>query len=328
MKLEQWTKNMINLIYKVNDVQQGFFYWQALLTDIVVDMIEYKDLDIPTLSDEQASEEIEYRRVTMGQCSFLDHPRLGIMPCNSRLFNYDLYGNFENVLFFNPYKDFLKGYTPKTHTIGKDAVVIYDSSTQKKLYAPIQGKNIIMQKINRTARKLADIEATINMYTINARQPYIITTRNQQTQQSFLDVFKKLKRGEFFIGLDKDIIKEATSLKNAEITTGFITELYDQHKAVLKEFLMYFGFYTTEDKEERMINAEIENENKKDKVFAYSFLKAAEQGIMMYNIVFNKNASVSLRVKLYNENDLYDYNVDDIEIKDEYKAEEVVSDEN
>ena len=329
MKLEQWTKNMINLIYKVNDVQQGFFYYQAMLTDIVMDICQYEGLEME-LDDERAGEEIEYRRITQGHAAIFDHKTLGLITCNSRLFDYDLYGNFSKCVFYNPYKSFINGFNPIPKEINKDCVVLYDSSTQKKLYAPIQGKNLIMQKINRTARKLADIEATINMYTINARQPYIITTRNQQTQNSLLDVFKKLKRGEFFIGLDKDIIKEATSLKNAEITTGFITELYDAHKNTIKEFLQDFGIYTTEDKEERMIVDEIAQENKNVKIFVYSFLKAAEMGIRDYNKLYNKNATVRLRKILYNENDLYDYNIDekDIVIKDEYKAEESVENEN
>lgn len=324
-ELERWSKNLINLIYKVNDVQQNYFYYQAVLTDIVIDILQYENLEMESLTDEEAGEEIEYRRITQGHCGIIDHPKFGLIPCNSRLWDYDLFGNFSKATFYNPYKNFITGYNPTVKEINKDCVVIYDGSLQKKLYAPIQTKNIMMQKINRTARKLADIDATLNMYCINTRQPYIITTRNQQTHASLLEVFKKLKRGEFFIGLDKDIIKEATSLKNADITTGFITELIDARNTEIKLFLQDMGIYSTDDKKERLIVDEVEQENKNVKIFLYSYLKSAEIGIEHYNKLYNKNASVKLRKILFDDSNLYS-DIDDYEIKEEYKGDVINED--
>ena len=303
--IKNFNKNLINLIYKNNDVEQGFFYYQGLLIDIVSDIIEYKGMELDGLTDDEASHEIEYRRITTGHCSLTNHSKFGMIACDSSLYDFDLYGNFRRVNFYNPFLGFLNAFTPRKE-IGKDCVVIYSSNTEKKLNIPIQSRNLIMQKINRYARDLADIDATLSMYTINSRQPYLITTRNQQTQKNIEKVYESLKKGQFAIGVDTDLIKEASTLKNIDIITGFITELVDTKNAVIKRFLEDFGIYSTDDKKERLIVDEVAQENKNVKIFLYSFLKEAEIGVEAYNKLYGKNASVGLRKEIFDFSELFD----------------------
>lgn len=306
---KSYYKTLIDKIYKVNDVQQGYYFWVSKLLDITIDMFAYNGLpkSIP-------EEEIEKRLITTGYCAFMQHPKLGLIVCDSYPYNYDLYGRFLNVNFFNPYKKFnIPGVTTTSKTIGVDCAIIYNNSIEKYLNKPIQGSDIVFQEICRYARQLADLESSINLNIINTRQPYLVTAADAQTEQSILNVFRALKRGEQKAILDKNIMKDATALKAYDIINGFLTELLDARNSLIKQFLADFGIYSTDDKKERLIVDEMAQENRNVKCFVYSMLKERQNGIEMVNDLYGTNISVELRAELYDKTELYDESAEEVE---------------
>ena len=59
----KYKKDLINYIYKNNDVSQGYFYWRSRLTDILMDIFDFDGLP-STLP----KKEILYRLFTTGYC--------------------------------------------------------------------------------------------------------------------------------------------------------------------------------------------------------------------------------------------------------------------
>lgn len=313
--IKNYFKYLIDHIYKVNDVQQGYFFWVSKLLDITMDLFKYDGL--PTSIPE---EEIEKRLLTTGYCGFLQHPTLGLIVCDGYPYNYDLYGRYLNINFFNPYKKFnISNFIPQSKTIGIDCEIIYNNSIEKYLNQPVQGTDIVFQEICRYARQLADLESSINLYIINSRQPYVLTASDAQTEQSILNVFRNMKRGEQKAIVDKNILKDATSLKNFDIVQGFLTELLDARNSIVKQFLADFGIFSTDDKKERLIVDEMAQENRNVKCFVYSMLKAREEGLDRVNALYGTSISVELRSELYDKTELYDES-------EEIKTEEVTED--
>lgn len=301
MKLRDYFKNLINTIYKVNDVQQGYYFWIAKLVDISMDLFEYEGLP-KTLP----SEEIERRLILTGHCGILNHPTLGIIACDSNPYNYNIYGRFKNVDFFNPSREFIApGFFPGNKTIDKDCIMLYNNSIEKYLNQPLQGTDNFFQLICRYARILADIDATTNILIINTRAPYLPIASNEQTRTSVLEVFNALKRGEQKVILDSDFLKDLKTLQNQGQTTGLLKEYIDAQNSIINNFLYEIGIYNIE-KKERLINAELQQENKNKKVFIYSMLRAREHGIRELNDFFGLKVSVKLRESLYDDSELYE----------------------
>lgn len=303
MNIKNLYKNLIDKIYKVNDVQQGYFYWVNALLDICMDIFKYDNL--PTSIPE---EEIEKRLLTFGYCGFLHHPDLGLIVCNGHPYDYDLYGRYRRMDFYNPYFKFNStGFYPGNKEIGVDCEIIYNLDTEKYLNVPIQGQMNFYQKICRYARQLADIESTINLDIINSRQPYLLVAGNQQVKESIVNIFRSLRRGENESINDTDFMKEIKSLKNKDIINGHLTELIESRNTLIKYFLSEIGIYSTDDKKERLIVDEVQQENRNVKVFLYSMLKCRQQGIERVNALYGTDIKVTLRPELFNEIDLYKY---------------------
>lgn len=309
MNIKTFYKNLIDKIYKVNDVQQGYFYWINKLLDIAVDLFKYDGLpqSIP-------QEEIEKRLLTFGYCGFLHHPTLGLIVCNGHPYDYDLYGRYRRMDFYNPYYEFnTAGFYPGNKIIGEDCEVIYNLDTERYLNMPIQGQMNFYQTLCRYARQLADIESTINLDIINSRQPYFMVAGNQQVKDSIVAIFRSLKRGENESINDTDFLKELKTLKNKDIITGHLTELLECRNSIIKYFMMEIGIYSTDDKKERLIVDEVAQEQKNVKIFLYSMLKCRVEGVEKVNNLFGTNISVKLNSKLFDDIDLYKYteNIED-----------------
>ena len=306
MDLKLFAGRLIDKIYKVNDVQQGYFYWRFKLLDITMRIFQYNNLpeSIP-------QEEIEKRLMQTGHCSFIQHPKFGLVVCNSWLYGYDVYGRFRYANFFNPFQGFIQnGFLGMAKEIDKDCAVIYNTVNEKYLYQPLQGMDNFMQTVNRYARNLADIESSINLAIINSREPYLLTAGNQQIKDSIIDVFRSIKRGEQKVVVDDDILKNVQSLKAHDIVTGFLKELMEQRDFLIKQFLAEIGIYTQAQKKERLIVGEIDQEQRNMKLFIYSMLKEREEGLERVNNLYGTNITVELNTELYDMTKLYDDSAD------------------
>ena len=324
-------KNLIDYVYKVNDVSRGYFYHYNYLIDRVIDLLVYDDLP-----DTLPAREINKRLFMHGYAGFIDHPKFGKIVCDCSLTGWDVYKRYNKALFYNVVPGFLNRFIPNNKEIGKECEVVYCQDLEQYYDMNPIGKDNFSQMISRYARQLADLDATYNIELISDRQQYVVSTRNQQTFQSFVNFFKKLKNGDYFVGIDPEIIKDTVSLKLKENNPGLLTELLDNRERIMKAFWAELGIFTSDDKNERMIVDELKQENRNTKLFIYNVLKSVSEGIDRVNNLWGTNIKVYLNPALYNDNidlDNIEITEEDIEIInpeeviEEQKEEEVVNDE-
>lgn len=327
-KTKEWNPlNYIDDVYKVNNVSRGYFFYNNYLTDRVIDILCFEDLPetIP-------SREIMKRLIMLGYCGFVKHPYYGKIVCDCSLTGWDIYKRYNKALFTNVAPHFNENFK-RLKEIGKDCEVIYSQDLEQYYDMNELGKNNMSQVISRYSRILADLDASYNIEVISDRQQYVISTRNQQTFQSFVNFFKKLKNGDYFVGLDKEIVKDTISLKLKEHNPGLLTEYQENKERIMKQFWAEFGIFTSDDKNERMIVDELKQENRNTKLFIYNFLKSVSEGLDRVNKLWGTDIKVYLNPALYNENiDLDNIQIteDDIELinpEEVIKEEEVVNDE-
>ena len=328
-KLNKFRDRLIDTIYKNNDVSMGYFYWQAKLLDIVVDLFKWDGLpeSIPEV-------EIEKRLFMTGHCGVVKHPKLGLIVCDSYLYDYDLYGRYLKADFFNPYREFNNNFIPGNKEIGKECEVIYNMSMEKysinntqtiagmsPVYLNYLGYNNFMQTINRYARLLADLEATISIEIVQQRQLYVGIAPTQQIAEAFRNLFRNTKRGDITSIIDNDFLKDSKTLKMYDLVVGTMQEKIETRQSLIKYFLEEIGIYSTEDKKERLLVDELAQENRNTKPFIYSLLKERQEGADRVNKLYGTNWSVGLRSELYDtETELHD--TEDVEEREEVEVDE------
>lgn len=290
-----WWKNIDNdEVYKVSDVDKGYKYWKNYLTDIIMDLI-----DIQNTPTSLPGKEILYHIIYESHSLIFNHPRFNLITTYSSLYDYDINGHYLNANIYNPSREFYVGFSPRPLTIGKDCTVIYAGDMES--YINRGGCNKLYSLICRYARMLADVESSIDLYLINSRSPYVFTAKNQQIKDSLIGLFRGITKGQQNVIVDDDILGESKSLKNIDLTPGMLAELLDSREKILKQFLQQLGIYSTDDKSERLITAEVEQENRNVKPFIYSLLKSINEGLEQTNNLFGTNMKAKLNEYVYNK---------------------------
>lgn len=292
-----WFRNDKDITpYDVRNVNESYYYWLNYFKDVVFDLIT-----IEKCLKSMPSKQIKHQLIETGHCVVVNHPKFGLITTYSTLFNYNLYGEFLNADLYNPYKGFYtEGFKVNSLEIGKDCEVIYIGDTE----AYVNNKGGYINKLNtllcRYARMMADVESSIDTAIINSRRPYVFTAKNQQTKDALVTIFRNVIKGQGdFVVEDNDIMGEAKSLKNVDYVNGIIGELLDAREKILKMFLQQLGIYTTDDKSERLITAEVEQENKNVKPFIYSLLKSINEGLDKVNQMYGTEMHASLNQYVY-----------------------------
>lgn len=294
-----WFRNdKIGEPYKITDINNSFLYWSNYFKDVFYDLIVIK-----RCPSSLPSKEILHQIIETGHAIVVNHPKFGLITTYSTLYNYDLNSHFLNADLYNPYQGFYsKGFKVGNRTIGEDCEVIYAGDTETYINNPGGSVNKINNLIMRYARMMADIEATIDLYIVNSRRQYIFTAKNQQTKDALISIFRGIIKGQSdFVVEDNDILGDAKSLKTTDIVNGFLTELLDSRDKILKQFLQQMGIYSTDDKAERLINAEVEQENRNVKPFIYSLIKSINEGLIKVNAMFGTEMEAELNYAVYNK---------------------------
>ena len=152
-------KKLLDNMYDVADVANGFNYWFNKLLCYCLGMFEYEGLP-----DTLPARQIEINLLLTGHCTiFKDDGEL--VTCGTTLYDFDKYYDPTRAVFAQPK---LKSKTLYLQGESKNAVVIYNSDLQNNvLYFPTDGG--LLTFISRYARRLADIESTENIYSVNMR---------------------------------------------------------------------------------------------------------------------------------------------------------------
>ena len=270
-------KTKISQVYDLKDVVKGYDFYRVDLLNKIISIFQWEGLP-----DTLPEEEIEKRLLLNGFCGVYNHPIFGIITTDASISGISVYFTGSQMIFTNPVAG------SRTLKIGKDCVCGFNDINSKWTW-----KSHICEIIDRFARQLADIEASISIALINSRATATPVSDNDSIAQSFREYRRKLEEGALESIVTRSMV-EGFQLLNNPVNDNRLTELYNAYNEVIKNFYMTIGVPFSEDKRERLINAEVTRGLKADEFNIYSMLKMREKFADEINNMFNLSCTVKI----------------------------------
>lgn len=285
IKMNKYLKTM----YDVSNVKVGYDYWYFKLLNLVMDMFDYDNM--PTGISKR---EIELNLLITGHACILAKNDGSLFCPLTTLFGYDEYYQPTDAVFANPVV-----ITAKKYKIGTDCEVIYNNSLKDSIFY-IKSDGGLSTFVQRYARQLADIESTINIYSVNARLVSIPVSNDNAVMESLKSFFKNLAYGRRAIVSDSSIIENFRNvdINRSSVKDGINDWLIARDK-VLEQFYRDLGIRMTNQKKAQVNTDEVESNDQLLLISSDDMLKSRKEGLEKVNAMYGTNITVKL-------NPLYD----------------------
>lgn len=273
----------IDKIYNVADVNVGFKYWFWKLLNICISMFNYDNL--PPMLPQR---EIELNLILTNHCVVFQDVKNQLITASTNIFGFDVYYNPTDAMYANPNLRY------KKLSIGQNCEIIYNNNLKDNVnFIPSDGS--LKSFIYRYSRMLADIESTINIYTVNSRLTSYPVASNDKVANSIKAFFKKVKSGKNAVISDDAIIQEfrnvdinRTSLKDG------INDLLIARDKILEQFYRDIGVRMYNPKKAQVTEDEIEVNNQLLLISKEDMLKEREEGVNRVNDMFGTSITVKI----------------------------------
>lgn len=277
------TKKLLKTMYKVRDVETGYWFWFWKLYNLVVDIFDYENLP-----ENISKIDIENNLILLGYCGIIDKAGKLYAPF-TRIFDYDVNYQPTKLVFANPR---LIDY--RTFTIGDNCEVIYNTSMRYRVWN-LKVDGGLVTFIGRYARQLADVEATLNIYTVNSRITSYPTADGDKMASSIKAFFDKITLGENAVISDDAIINRFRNvdINRANIRDGVNDWLIARDK-ILEQFYRDIGVRMNNPKKAQVNEEEIEANDQLLLISIDDMYKARVEGLERVNNMFGTNMCVSI----------------------------------
>lgn len=285
VKMNKYLRTM----YDVSDVRRGYDYWYFKLLDLIMNMFEYRNLPAGI-----SKRDLELNLLITGHATIIAKKDGTLFTPLTSLYGYDEYYQPTKAVFANPVV-----ITSKEYTIGEDCTVVYNNSLQDSIFY-VKADSGLNTFIQRYARQLADIESTINIYSVNSRLESIPVSNDNAVMESLKSFFKNLTIGKRAIVSDSSIIE---NFRNVDINrTGIKDGINDwliARDKVLEQFYRDLGIRMTNQKKAQVNTDEVESNDQLLLISSDDMLKARNKGYDEANNMFGTSIEVRLN-PLYN----------------------------
>lgn len=271
-------------MYNVNDVETGYNYWFNKLLLRCMSMFNWNNLP-----ESLPEREIELNILLTGHCVIFKHQGEIVTQCTQLFNNQDSIYYYPNKAIYSNPK--IKSDTLK---IGVNAEIIYNTPLQDNIfYLPSDGGMLTF--ISRYARMLADIESTLNIYTVNERLVSFPTASNDNTKNSLVRFFEKLAIGRREIISDNSIVEQFRNVDvvRTNIKDGVNDWIIARDK-ILEQFYRDIGVKMYNPKKAQVTEDEIESNSQVLLISLKDLLKERQQGVERVNNMFGTNITVEI----------------------------------
>lgn len=274
-------------MYDVNDVSVGYRYWFFKLLNVCLDIFKYENLpsSIP-------QREIELNLLLTGHCVVLADKKGGLFCPLSSIYNYDRYYQPTTAIFANPIVLDYRKYTDN-----EDCIIIYNNSLKDSIWY-YKSDSSLYTFICRYARMLADVESTLNIYSVNSRVTSYPVTDDSSVTQSLKAFFKKLTHGERAIISDSSIVEKFRNIDigRNNIKDGVNDWLIARDK-ILEMFYRDLGVKMYNSKKAQVNTEEVESNNQLLLISTDDMLNNRIEGFEKVNDMFGTDIKVSINPK-------------------------------
>lgn len=277
------TAKNIDKLYDVADVNTGFKYWFWKLLNICISMFDYENL--PPMLPQR---EIESNLILTNHCVVFQDEKNQLITASTNVYGFDVYYNPTEAVYANPMLKF------KKLTIGMNCEIIYNNNLKDNInYIPSDGG--LKSFIFRYSRMLADIESTINIYTVNSRLTSYPVASNDKVMQSIKSFFRQVKSGRNAVISDDAIIQEFRNVDiNRVSMKDGINDLLIARDKILEQFYRDIGVRMYNPKKAQVTEDEIEVNNQLLLISKDDMLKQREDGVNRINDMFGTSITVKI----------------------------------
>lgn len=277
------TKKLLKTMYNVRDVETGYWFWFWKLYNLVIDIFDYENLP-----ENISKIDIENNLILLGYCGIIDKGGKLYAPF-TRIFDYDVNYQPTKLVFANSR---LIDY--RTFTIGENCEVIYNTSMRYRVWN-LKVDGGLVTFIGRYARQLADVEATLNIYTVNSRITSYPTADGDKMASSIKAFFDKITLGENAVISDDAIINRFRNvdINRANIRDGVNDWLIARDK-ILEQFYRDIGVRMNNPKKAQVNEEEIEANDQLLLISIDDMFKARAEGLERVNNMFGTDIRVSI----------------------------------
>ena len=279
-------KKLLNDMYDVSDVASGFNYWFYKLLGYMLGMFEYDGLP-----ESLPARQIEINLILTGHCVvFRDHGEL--VTCGTSLYDFDKYYDPTQAVFAQP-----KLFSKRLYLSGEkqNAVVTYNNDLQNNIfYVPTDSG--LLTFISRYARRLADIESTENIYTVNMRLSAYPVGGDDSVIANIKKFFNMLALGKREVIADNSIINQFRTVDIVKCaTTDKLNDIIQARDKILEQFFRDIGVkFFADNKRAQQTNDEINSNDQMLIISPTEMLKSRKLGIDKVNEFFGTNITVKL----------------------------------
>lgn len=276
-------KKMISSMYDVSNVENGYWFWFWKLYDIVIDIFSYDNLP-----ERITKEDIENSLILLGHATVFD--RKGhLYSVFSRIYDFDYHYQPTKMVYANP-----RLVDAHIYTIGEDCEVIYNTSMKHRVWN-LKVDSGLYTFIARYARQFADIEATLNIYTVNSRITSYPTADGDKMASSIKAFFDKIKLGQNAVIADDAIINRFRNvdINRSSIRDGVNDWLIARDK-IFEQFLRDIGVRMNNPKKAQVNEEEIEANDQLLLISLDDLLLARQEGVDRVNNLFGTDMKVKI----------------------------------
>lgn len=274
-------------LYDVADVKTGYQYWYFKLINILLDMFTWKNLP-----EGLSSREIELNLIMTGHAVILPKKDGTLFTPLTSLYGYDEYYQPTHAVFANPVV-----VQAHQYEIGKECSIIYNNKLKDSLYY-IKSDGGLNTFVKRYARLLADIESTIDIYSVNARLTSFPVANDGNVMESLKLFFKKLALGKRAIISDNSIIEEFRNvdINRSNIKDG-LNDLLIARDKVLEQYFREIGVKMYNSKKAQVTDDEVDANTQLLLISKDDMQDARDEGADMTNDLFGTDMIPELNPK-------------------------------
>lgn len=269
-------KKRISVIRGSSPYDNKLNFWIEELYTLCLSMFTFK-CERHMKSEKYLSREIMIRLIEDGVCGITD------LSEDMDIDLYAVYVNpFEQTDYFDQYRKatFNTPYISKTRIIDADIAIIYARPTHTPL----------LDLIYKYAEQLAHLDTTIEVVSINMREPqrqFIATTTNVSNEL-------KEYRNKIIKGIYKPIVSRGAMEIDSDTMSSInldIRIIQETKQDILNEFYHLIGIKTNIEKKANMITDEIDSNDTMIEYNIDCMTDEIERGVKMVNDIFDVGMS-------------------------------------
>lgn len=282
MSKAKMRKLATDMMYEVSDVSCGYDYWFYKLLNYCLGIYKYKNLpkSLP-------AREILMNLLLTGHAVIFQNGT-ELVTTRTHLFDFDMYYRPTKATFGNV---ILKS---KTLNLGVDSEVVYLNRIQGNVLTNQAVDSGLKTFIARYSRQLADIESTVNIYSVNIRNTSFPVASDEPTKRQVENFYNQMILGNKAVITDNIALETFRNVEIAPVRSGDkLNDLLIARDKILANFFQDIGIkYRQDNKKAQMTEDEIETDEQLLVINVKDMLECQQEGFDRVNNMFGTSIEV------------------------------------